>query len=107
MRYKTIILELIQDQYPALHDRLCRERTLLSTLDRYAMDLKDAHVAWMRELRQRNPKRDFGQIASEAMELAIEFIQGDLPSELPPEQTGEALRLDDAMTFIRTHTPAA
>jgi hypothetical protein len=107
MRYKTIILELLKDQFPVLYDRLCRERMLLSSLDRYAMDLKDAHVAWMRELRQANPRRSLDQIAVEALELAVEHIQGLLPFESPPEETGEALHLDEAMAFIRTHTRTA
>ena len=32
-RYKTIALELIQEQYPALHEQLCQERTLLATVN--------------------------------------------------------------------------
>ena len=55
MRYKTIIHELLQDQYPVLHDRLRQQRTLMKALDRYAIDLKNAHVAWMNELRTGEP----------------------------------------------------
>ena len=58
MRYKTIVLELLQDQYPALHEQLRQERTLLSTLDHLAIALKDAHVAWMNELRRARPDCD-------------------------------------------------
>ena len=107
MRYKTIVHELLQDGYPALHERLRRERTLLMTLDRLAIELKDAHVAWRNRLRRASPGRDYGQIMSEALELAIEHLQGDLPSESPPDGTDTAYSLDEAMEFVRRHSPTA
>jgi hypothetical protein len=107
MRYKTIIHELLQDRYPALHERLRRERTLLATLDRLAIELKDAHSAWMNQLRRANPDRDYGQIASEALELATEDLQRRLPSESPPDETDGPLSLDAAMAYLRSHTPPA
>ena len=108
MRYKTIVLELLQDRYPALHERLRRERTLLMTLDRLAIELKDAHVARMNELRRAGPARNSDQIAIEALELATEDLQRRLPSESPPDETAEALSLDAAMAYLRRHpTPNA
>lgn len=108
MRYKTIVLELLQDRYPALHEKLRRERTLLATLDRLAIELKDAHSAWMNQLRRANPGRDYGQIAIEALELATEDLQRRLPSESPPDETDGPLSLDAAMAYLRRHpTPNA
>jgi hypothetical protein len=71
--------QILQNQYPTLHERLRQERTLLATLDRLAIELKNAQVAWMTELHRASSDRDFGQIASAGLELAIEHIQGDLP----------------------------
>ena len=56
--YKTIILELLQEQYPSLHDQLRRERTLLEKLNRYAVELRTAHLAWTDELRRASPEAD-------------------------------------------------
>jgi hypothetical protein len=107
MHYKTIVLELLQEQYPMLHARLCQERRLPQALQNYALALKDAHKAWMDELRRVNPRRDFGQIASEALELAIDHLQGDLPFELPPSASDPgSLSLDEAMAHLRA-TPSA
>ncbi len=106
-RYKTIVLELLQDQYPALHEKLRRERTLLATLDRLAIQLKDAHVAWMNELRRASPNCDFGRMAGEALELAIEHLRGDLPPESPPDAAESPFSLDEAMASVRRATPSA
>ena len=107
MRYKTIVLELLQEQYPALHEKLRQERTLLTTLDQLAITLKDAHVAWMNELRRARPNCDIAQTASEALELAIEHLQGDLPPESPPDGADTPFSLDEAMAFVRRATPSA
>ena len=69
-QYKTIALELIQQQ-PELYERLRSSRTLLSTMDAYAIELKASHEAWKEQLGQKNPGSDPSQIASEAMELAV------------------------------------
>jgi hypothetical protein len=107
MHYKTIVLELLQEQYPMLHARLCRERRLPQALHSYALALRNAHKAWMDELRRVNPRRDFGQIASEALELAIDHLQGDLPFESPPSASeAQALSLGQAMAHLRA-TPSA
>jgi hypothetical protein len=105
MHYKTIVLELLQDR-PAMYDRCIRERTLLATLDFYATELRNSHLDWKELLFQRNPSSDPSQTASEAMEIAVEELVKHLPSE-PPEETNEALSLNAAMAFIRSHTPTA
>jgi hypothetical protein len=106
--YKTIILTLLQEQYPSLHERLRRERTLLATLNRYAVELRTAHLAWTDELRRASPAADPASNSSEALELAIEHLQGSLPCESPP--TGEAdetCPLDAAMATLLPATPPA
>ena len=49
MQYKTIALELIQEQ-PELYERLRSSKRLLPAMDAYAIDLKAGHEAWMDRL---------------------------------------------------------
>jgi hypothetical protein len=71
MLYKTIALELLQEQYPTLHHRLRLSRTLLRELDRYATDLRAAHLKWVA----------LGTDTSAARELAVEELQDTLSRE--------------------------
>ena len=103
MMYKTIVLELLQ-QNPALHNRLRASRMLLSTVDLQATALKRYHETWMDRLSQAKPDRDPIQVASEAMELALEDLRENLPSGSEANGT-EELSLDEAMTYLRRHTP--
>jgi hypothetical protein len=107
MLYKTIILELLQDQYPKLHERLRTSRTLLSTLDDKAAALRRYHQTRMDELAQARPDSDPAQMASQALELAIEDLRADLPSESEPTDADEIFSLDAAMISIRRHTSPA
>jgi hypothetical protein len=108
MRYKTMVLELLQDQCPTLHRRLQRERLMLRAVETYASVLKKSHEAWSDRLRQANPNRDPHQIASEALEMALAGLKADLPSEsAAPAVRDQTLSLEAAMAFIRTHTPPA
>jgi hypothetical protein len=52
-----------------MYDKLLRERTLLSTLDFHATELRESHLEWKELLSQRSPGSDPSQIASEAMEM--------------------------------------
>jgi hypothetical protein len=106
MHYKTIIHELLQEQYPTLHARLCRERSLLAALNRYATELRDSHFAWMEELRRASPQTDQAKISSEALELALENLQGSLPPESSTDDM-EAISIDALMASILPHTPPA
>ena len=103
--YKTIALELIQEQ-PELYERLRSRKLLMPTMDAYAIDLKAGHEAWKEQLLQARPGGDPSQIASEALELAIEDLRRSLCA---PETDGEAepLSLDGAMSYVRQHTPNA
>jgi hypothetical protein len=103
MQYKTIILELIQ-QHPAFLDQLQSNRTLLSTVDRVAGLLRNSHETWISQLRQSRPGTDEQQLASEAMELALQEIESILPTGSDPDET-EGLSLDEAMQFLRNHKP--
>jgi hypothetical protein len=107
MRYISIVLELIQEQYPKLHRNLCQERALLLTANLHALALKRYHEDRMEQLSLAKPDRDPIQIASQALELALLDLQEDLPSESNPTDAGETCSLDAAMAFVRSHTPPA
>jgi hypothetical protein len=108
MHYKTITLALIQDQYPALHERLRASRTLLTELDLHAAALKRYHQTRTEELTLARPGSEEMQIASAALELAIEDLRDDLRLESPTDDSpAAALSLDAAMNYVRRHTPPA
>jgi hypothetical protein len=75
MQYKTITLALLE-AHPAL----------LLTTDRLAIDLKTSHHSWMDRLRIGNRPGTPEQIASEALELAIEEIRNRLQHEFMPNE---------------------
>jgi len=102
MKYKTIILELLQ-QRPQMHEQLRKERKLLTTLEFYARELKESHEARKETLSQQRPGSDQSQIASEALELALKELEDRLPSG---SETGEeeAISLKKAMAYLRNHT---
>lgn len=105
MKYKTITLELIQ-QHSVLHDRLCRGRSLLPTMDRLSAALKLRHEAWKLELASTRPQSPPELIASEALELAIGELQADLRAESRPSaEQGGPLSLETAMAYLKHHTP--
>ena len=105
MLYKTIILQFLQDR-PRIYDQLISRGTLLSTMERYASELKTSHEAWKEQLRQAKPGSSPSQIASEALELALEQLESRLPLESPMDVT-EPPPLDAAKAFITNHTPPA
>ena len=49
MQYKTIALELIQEN-SALYEKLRAGKMLLTAMDAYAIDLKAAHEKWKERL---------------------------------------------------------
>jgi hypothetical protein len=108
MHYMTIVQELIQDQYPALHEQHRASRTLLSTVTLHAAALKRYHETRMDQIAHARPGSEESQIASEALELAIEDLREDLHLASPTDDSSEeGLSLDGAMSFSRTHTPPA
>ena len=105
MHYKTIILELIQEQ-PALYETLRSSKRLLPAIDAYALELKAGHEAWKERLSQSRPSSDPIQIASEALEIACKELEERFASSSKADEE-ETLSLDAAMNFIRRHTPTA
>lgn len=102
MLYKTIALELLEE-LPELHEELRSSRTLLAAMDTCAVELKASHEAWKDRLGQARPGSDPRQIAAEAMELATLALKDRLHSALPKDETEPTL--DQAMEFLRRHTP--
>jgi hypothetical protein len=80
MRYKTMILELLQAR-PQLGNLLQQQRRMLQAVEGYADQLKLSHLHWQDQLRLIHPASDPAQIASEALELALAEIQHHLSSE--------------------------
>ena len=50
MQYKTIVLELLQ-QNPELHASLTSNSSLLSTMNQFAIQLRENHLAIIEKLR--------------------------------------------------------
>lgn len=105
MQYKTIVLELLQ-QHPEIHDQLRSQRMLLPALELHARQLKTSHEAWKGRLSQAKRGSDPSQVASEALEMALQELEDRLVSGLPPHGSAP-LSLDAAMAFIRGRTPPA
>jgi hypothetical protein len=105
MRYKTMVLELIQ-QRPQLLDQLRQERKLMATAERLAVELKASHEGWKDLLSQERPGSDPSQFTSEALEIALQELEDCLPSGLPPDGN-EAISIEDVMAFLRRRTPPA
>lgn len=104
MHYKTMVLELLESR-PELHEQLRSQRMVPATVERYALELKASLETWKEQLAQLRPGSEANQIASEAMELALQELGRNLSCELPAED-GEP-SLDGAITYIRRHTPSA
>jgi hypothetical protein len=104
MLYKTIILELLQDR-PRTHERLRKDRMLLPAVELYAEGLKASHEAWKNLLSWTRPGSDPGQLASEALEMALQELEASLPPASPPDEEGP-VSLDEAMAFLHRHMPA-
>lgn len=98
MQYMTIIHELLQQQ-PRTHEELRKSRKLLSTVERYAKELKSSHEAWKTMLATLRPESHPAQIASEALEMALKETEAHLPSDTHPDAAPQFL--DAAMLFLR------
>jgi hypothetical protein len=99
MQYMSMIHDLLQ-QRPQMKEQLRKSRKLLPTVETYAKELKTSHDAWKTMLLQLRPGSDQGQIASEALELALKEMEDRLPSASSPDgNVGQVL--DAAMLFLR------
>jgi hypothetical protein len=105
MQYKTITLELIRER-PELYERLRSSKRLLPSMDAYAIDLKARHEAWKLAIARKRPGSDPSQVASEALELAIEDLRAHLPFESPRDEA-EPISPNAATESLRRHTPPA
>src|SRR5690242_12652907 len=83
MQYKTIMHELIQE-FPELHQQLCKRRILLQSIENYARTLKYRHLYWMDQLDQERPASDQRQLSSAALELAVQDLREILSADSPP-----------------------
>lgn len=105
MQYKTMILELLQQQ-PEIHDRLRKERKLQAAMERYATELKATHRAWATFLFQIRPHGNKTLLISEALEFALSEMEDRFSASLRQENRHQFL--DAAKLFIRKpHTPRA
>ena len=105
MHYQTIALELLMAN-PDLHQQLKATRQLLPAVKEVAADLKRQHQAWVTVLTGNEPARNPRQLSSAAMELAVEELRHRLSS--PASATvATADFLDQAMAYLRRHTPPA
>ena len=106
MMYKTIVLELLQER-PQIESQLRKERKLLPTLECFAKELKNRHKTWMDLLFQSSPGGEPRRIASEALELALrDLVEDFFPPVFPPDEN-ETFSLEEAMTYLRRHSPPA
>ena len=106
MHYPTIVLELLQDEYPRLHSRLEPTQQLHRAVDDYAAWLEGHHASWMNRLNARRADRDPNQLASDALELAIADLREDISYSppVPGAETDEPLSLEAAMAYLRRAT---
>ena len=105
MLYKTIALGLLEE-HPKLHQELCTRGTLLQTMEHYASELKTRHDYWKNALHQSQPGSDPLHMSSKALELALQDLRDALPAvSSPSDAPDEAPSLDEAMRFLRRHTP--
>ncbi len=79
MHYKTITLELLQEE-PELYERLRSSKRLLPAMDAYSIELKASHEAWQEAIARQHPGSDPRHVAAEALELAIQELRDRLPS---------------------------
>ena len=76
--YRTIILDFLEAQRPALRERLRTNRRLSRTVNAYATYLKSKLVAWMDSLLPSGRWGDANQVSRQAMEIALEDLQESL-----------------------------
>ena len=105
MHYKTIVHEL-PNQDPTLDEELRAERARLQAPDRSSTGLKAGHDFWTEQIARVRPHTAPDQMASVALEMAIEQLRNRLSAE---SQTSwilvQPLSLEGARASIRRRTP--
>ena len=105
MHYKTIVIELLH-QYPTLYEELRVKRAMPRALDRYSTDLKASHDFWTDQIARARPHTAPDQMATEALEIALEELQNRLSAESQASWTlAEPLSPGGARASVRRHTP--
>jgi hypothetical protein len=102
--YKTIVLEFLKEHHPGLHEQLRADRRLQRTVNAYATYLKSKHVAWKDSLLPTGQWGDASEVSRQALEMALEDVQGSLRDEFSSDETGP-LSPGAARAFLRRHTP--
>src|ERR1039458_2192221 len=102
MQYKTMALELVMER-TELYEQLRLSHRLMPTLEACATELKASHEIWKQRLAEAKPGSEPSQLASEALEMAIEELEDRLPCLSPPDEV-EPLSLDKAMAYVRSHS---
>ncbi len=85
MLYKTITLELLQEQ-PELYELLRSGKRLLPAMDAYSAELKASHEAWKETIARQQPASDPMQVAAEALERAIQELRDRLLCVSPKDE---------------------
>lgn len=104
MQYKTLTLEMIQNN-PELHEQLRASRSLLATVERCALLLKERHTSIQEELSERHPELGEMQLKCQAGEIALAELEQVL-SQIGTSNEN-ACSLDEAMAYLRRHQPPA
>lgn len=101
MQYKTILLELLQQQ-PRLHEQLRTSRQLLALVEAGAVELKTIHKHWKEQLAG-NPNIVPGLLSAAAMEYAQHEMKARL-QRVSNQIEHETLTLDSILALVRSPT---
>jgi hypothetical protein len=102
MNYKTIALELLEQNQPLYH-HLRRCRTLLATVERSAAELRTSHREWITRLAETGRAGSSEQTSSEAMEVAVAELTERLRHE-SEGHAGDGPSLPSAMAYLQAHS---
>lgn len=103
MQYKTIVLELLEQNQPLYH-HLRRCRTLLATVERAATELRTSHREWTARLTEAGRGGTDEQLSAEALELALTDLTERLqPESAAPDTAGPSPA--GAMAYLRARSP--
>jgi hypothetical protein len=105
MQYKTMVLGLLLER-PQACRRLKKQRMLLEAVNTFASILKLNHEAIIQDTLQAQPNGNPIQIASQALEIALQHLTEALPSE--SDRADElGLSLDRVMADLLKDSPTA
>lgn len=105
MQYRTIVMELIMSQWE-FHERLRSSNRLLPSIDMYALELRESHLAWKEAMAREQPELAPELISADALELAVQGLKDRL-QDASGQEAPPALSLEDAIRFVRPRTPDA